>query len=101
MLFSEVVSNAPNFFYLVPLVVAFPMAGLLINLIFGGRFSEKMIGTVASSASGLAFVVAVLQAISLLGNPEGAVLPLVEWISSAHACIARTWAPGSRHCEPT
>jgi NADH-quinone oxidoreductase subunit L len=80
MLFSQVISNAPNFFSLVPLVVAFPTAGLLINLIFGGRFSEKLIGTIASSASGLAFVVAVLQAISLLGNPQGTVLPLVEWI---------------------
>jgi NADH-quinone oxidoreductase subunit L len=80
MLFSELVSNAPNFFYLAPLVVGFPVAGLLINLIFGSRFSEKLIGTVASSASGLAFAVAVLQAISLVGNPQGAVLPLVEWI---------------------
>jgi NADH-quinone oxidoreductase subunit L len=80
MLFKEVVSNAPQFFYLVPLGVGFPVAGLLINAIFGGRFSEKVIGTVASTASGLAFVVAVLQAISLAGNPEGAVIPLVDWI---------------------
>jgi NADH-quinone oxidoreductase subunit L len=80
MLFSQVVSSAPQFFYLVPLVVGFPLAGLLINLIFGGRFSEKAIGTVASSASGLAFVVAVLQAISLAGHPEGMVVPLVDWI---------------------
>ncbi len=80
MLFSQVVLSAPQFFYLVPLVVGFPLAGLLINLIFGGRFSERTIGTVASSASGLAFVVAVLQAISLAGHPEGMVVPLVDWI---------------------
>ena len=50
MLFSQVVSSAPQFFYLVPLVVGVPLAGLLINLIFGGRLREKAIGTVASSA---------------------------------------------------
>ncbi|MEJ2600205.1 MAG: hypothetical protein P8Z00_17860, partial [Anaerolineales bacterium] len=82
MLFKEVFSNAPQFFYLVPLGVGFPLAGLLINLIFGGRLSEKVIGWVASSASGLAFVVAVLQAISLAGNPEGTVVPLVDWIQA-------------------
>ena len=42
---------------LVPLIVFLPVLGLLINLIFGGRMSEKAIGAVASAASGLAFAV--------------------------------------------
>ena len=80
MLFSEV-GNGPQFFYLVPWIVFFPVIGLLINMIFGGRMSEKAIGIVASTASGLSFVVAVLQAISLLGHPEGQVVRLAEWIA--------------------
>ena len=80
MLFSEVSATGPQFFMLVPLIIVFPLAGLLINMIFGERFSEKTIGTIASSAAGLAFVVAVLQAISLISHPEGQVIPIVNWI---------------------
>ena len=80
MLFSEVSATGPQFFTLVPLIIVFPLAGLLINMIFGERFSEKTIGTIASSAAGLAFVVAVLQAISLISHPEGQVIPIVNWI---------------------
>jgi NADH-quinone oxidoreductase subunit L len=69
-----------QFFYLVPWVVFLPLIGLLINVVFGGRLSEKLIGTIASTATGLAFVVAVLLAVSLVGHPEGAVIPLAEWI---------------------
>ncbi len=42
---------------------------------------ELIVGWIASAASGLAFVVAVLQAISLVGHPEGMVVPLADWIS--------------------
>ena len=51
-----------TFFYLAPWIVIFPVAGLLINLIAGQRFNEKVTGTVASAASGLAFLVSVLLA---------------------------------------
>ena len=68
------------FFNLVPWIVFFPTLGLLINIIFGGRMSEKAIGTVASLASGLSFVVAVLLAISLSAHPEAVVVPLADWI---------------------
>jgi len=81
MLLSETISNTPNFFYLAPWVVFFPVIGLLINIIFGGRFSEKVIGTVASVASGLTFVVAALMVLSLRAHPEGATIPLAEWIT--------------------
>src|SRR5690606_19346774 len=81
MFLNQAVSAGPQFFSLVPLIVFFPLAGLLINLIFGGRMSEKAIGAVASTASGLAFVVAVLQAVSLASQPEGTTVPLVDWIT--------------------
>jgi NADH-quinone oxidoreductase subunit L len=67
-------------FNLVPLIVLLPLAGLLFNILFGKRLGEKVIGAVASAATGLAFLVAVLLAISLTGHPEGMVVPIAEWI---------------------
>ncbi len=90
MIFSEVATTGPEFFALVPWIVFFPVIGLLINIIFGSRFSEKGIGTVAASASGLAFVVAVLQAISLRSHHEGLTVPLAEWISIGE--LSLRWA---------
>jgi NADH-quinone oxidoreductase subunit L len=80
MLLSDAV-NAEQFFYLVPFVVFFPVIGLLINMIFGGRFGEKVIGAVACLASGLSFVIAVLLGIALIGHPEGMSLPYLNWIT--------------------
>ena len=78
MYFSEAVSSGLQFFALVPWIVFFPVIGLLINMIFGGRMlkvgdadgegvttGEKLVGGLASTAVGLAFVVSVLLAISL------------------------------------
>ena len=81
MLLSEVATTGPDFFFLVPWIVFFPLIGLLINLIFGGRMSEKAIGAVASIASGLTFVVAVLLIISLQSHHEGTTVLLAEWIT--------------------
>lgn len=81
MFLNQAVSAGPQFFSLVPLIVFLPLAGMLINIIFGGRMSEKAIGAVASTASGLAFVVAVLQAVSLASQPGGTTVPLVDWIT--------------------
>ena len=64
MNFSET-ANTGYFFGLVPLLVFLPLIGMLINMIFGGKMKEWQIGTVASVASGLTFVVAVLLAYSL------------------------------------
>jgi NADH-quinone oxidoreductase subunit L len=47
----------------------------------GGRLGEKAIGTIASAASGLSFAVAVLLAVSLAWHPEGAVVPVAQWIA--------------------
>jgi NADH-quinone oxidoreductase subunit L len=76
---SETISS--GFFFLAPWLVFAPLTGLLINLIFGRQFSEKTVGTVASLASGAAFVVSVLLAYSVSIN-HGEVMRwrLAEWI---------------------
>jgi NADH-quinone oxidoreductase subunit L len=89
MLFEESISNTPQFFNLVPWVVFFPVIGLLINMIWGGKIQargeagERAVGWIASLASGMAFAIATLQAISLISHPEGMVIPLAEWIHIA------------------
>jgi len=68
-------------FKLVPFIVLLPVLGLLTNIIFGGRMGEKAIGAVASTASGLTFVVSVLLAITLwIGHGEAYVIPVADWI---------------------
>ncbi len=87
MNFSEAVSTGPQFFNLVPWIVFFPVIGLLTNMVFGGQLlkrgpsGEKAVGWIASIAAGLSFVIAVLQVISLIGHPEGQVVPLADWIT--------------------
>jgi len=79
MQLSETVHT--GFFFLAPWLVFAPVIGLLINIIFGGRFSEKVIGTVASLASGASFVVSVLLAWSVAAGHGAAVtVPFLEWI---------------------
>jgi NADH-quinone oxidoreductase subunit L len=79
MLFSA--ANTGRFFYLVPFVVFFPVIGLLINIIFGGRLGEKAIGAIACLASGLSFGIAVLLGLALIGRPDGLVVPYLDWIT--------------------
>ncbi len=80
MLFSEA-THSTGFFFLAPGLVFVPLVGLLINLIFGRRFSEKMIGTIASLAAGTDFLIAVLLAWSLTAaGGEGTSVHLAEWI---------------------
>ncbi|MEP7135425.1 MAG: NADH-quinone oxidoreductase subunit L [Chloroflexota bacterium] len=70
-----------GFFFLAPWLVFFPVIGLLINMIFGHRFSETVIGIVASLASGAAFVVSVLLAWSVAaGGGEAMSVPFAQWI---------------------
>jgi len=96
MYLSEAVTSGPQFFYLAPWIVFFPLIGLLFNMFFGGYIlerspaGEKIVGWIASIASGLAFAVAVLLAISLNGHPEGQIVPLVEWIVIGEFQVA--WA---------
>jgi NADH-quinone oxidoreductase subunit L len=87
MLFQEVVAGGPQFFSLVPWIIYFPVIGLLINIFFGGmilersKSGEKIVGGIAALASGLAFVVSVLQAVSLMGHPEGQTMVLADWLN--------------------
>ncbi|MBI3150852.1 MAG: NADH-quinone oxidoreductase subunit L [Chloroflexi bacterium] len=70
-----------GFFFLAPWLVFAPVVGLLINAIFGKQLSEKVVGTVASLASGTAFVVSVLLAYSLsLNHGEAVRWVFAEWI---------------------
>jgi NADH-quinone oxidoreductase subunit L len=70
--------------FLAPWVVFSPLLGLLANMALGHRLSEKAIGTIASAASGLSFVVSVLLALSLGAHPETARWALGEWIHSGN-----------------
>ena len=74
-------STLSGFFFLAPWLVFAPVIGLLINLVFGKRFSEGLVGTVASLASGAAFIISVLLAYSVSAN-HGEVVRwrLAEWI---------------------
>ena len=80
MLLNEATQVGGLFSY-APLIIAFPILGLLINIIIGRRLSERLVGTIASSAVGLSFVVAILQFIALQSEPEGARVFVAEWIS--------------------
>ncbi|GAB4578472.1 MAG: NADH-quinone oxidoreductase subunit L [Anaerolineales bacterium] len=79
MLFAE--TSGPEFFFLAPWIVFFPVIGLLTNILFGRRMGERFVGVVASLASGAAFVVSVLLAISLQSHHEGAVVPVADWLT--------------------
>ena len=75
-----------GFFFLAPWLVFAPLIGLWINLILGNWFmkhswGENAVGTVASLASGAAFVISVLLTLSLSAN-HGEVVrwQLAEWI---------------------
>jgi NADH-quinone oxidoreductase subunit L len=95
MVLSEVTTS--GFLFLAPWLVFAPLAGLLINIIFGGWFmkrpwGEAAIGTVASLASGAAFVVSVLLAVTVSGSPEGALRwRLAEWISIGNLSLDWTF----------
>ena len=79
MFLSE--ATPSGFFFLAPWLVFAPVIGLLFNIAFGGRLSEKWIGIVASLASGAAFVISVMLAWSVAAGGGHAVsVPFAEWI---------------------
>ena len=73
--------ESTQLFNLVPWVVFLPLIGLGINLLVGRRLGEIFAGTVASLATGLAFVVSILLAVALTGHPEGITVVLADWIT--------------------
>jgi len=82
MFLSETVETT-KFFNLVPWVVFFPIIGLLVNIILGGKLGsksplgEKAIDDVARIASGLAFAISLLMAVALAGPTERVTIPLL------------------------
>ena len=68
-------------FSLIPLIIVFPVFGLLLNLALGKRLGSRGAGIVASLAAAAAFVIAVLQAVGLAQNGFTAVtVPVADWI---------------------
>ncbi len=67
-------------FGLVPLVVFLPLAGLVLNLLFGRRLGERFTAWVACAAAGLAFGVSAALAWALTQSPEGAAVHLASWL---------------------
>ena len=72
-------------FQIVTLVLIFPLIGLLINATFSRWLDETWIGIVASCATGAAFVISILQAVTLARNHFHAeTVLLAEWITIAN-----------------
>lgn len=67
-------------FTVVPLILLFPILGLLINLTLGSRRDERWIGRVACSAVAASFAVAVTMLDTLLREPQGGEVMLWEWL---------------------
>ena len=70
--------SAEALFSLAPLLILFPLLGLVVNMIAGLR--ERGVGIVAGASVGLAFVIANLQFIALGMDPDGATIHIAEWI---------------------
>ena len=79
-MFLPEASTVAPIYTLSPALVFLPLLGLLINLLFGKRMREGLVGTVASLAVGLTFVLAVLFALTLAGDPHAASYVFLNWI---------------------
>lgn len=89
-----------NAFALAPLILGFPILGVLFNGFLGRRFveadrerGEKWSGWAASFMAIDAFIIAVLLYLSLLGNGFHAeVIPMFDWINIPSANMNIPWA---------
>ncbi|MCC6454418.1 MAG: NADH-quinone oxidoreductase subunit L [Caldilineaceae bacterium] len=71
-------------FELAWLLLAFPLLGALINLLFGRQIGRHNIGIMASGAVALAFLIAIWLFTSLMGLPaeeRTITVPLWQWIT--------------------
>ncbi len=66
---------------LAPVVVLLPVAGLLLNILFGRRLGERGAGVLASLFSGLAFAASVALAVVLAGSHGTQRILLAEWLT--------------------
>ena len=74
------------------LIIVLPIAGLLINLVFGRRMGEREIGAVAAAAAGASFLVSLAVVITLIGlEPEarvhGVEVPLWTFFSIGDTAV--------------
>lgn len=83
------VGHGATFFHLAPLAVLIPLAGFLLNALVGRRLGLRA-AWVAVAASSLAFVVSVLQWLSLRVDPEGTRVLVAPWIRIGSLEVA--WA---------
>jgi NADH-quinone oxidoreductase subunit L len=89
-----------NLFGLAPLLLVFPVIGVLFNDLFGRRFveadrtvGEKWSGWFASAMALAAFVVAVLLALSLAANEHHAeTITLFDWFNIPSGNFHVPWA---------
>ena len=66
---------------LVPFIILFPIVGLLINVLAGRKLGDPWAGIIASLASGLSFVIAVLLLAGLIQTDfHEAIVPIANWI---------------------
>ncbi len=79
MILSEA-AQAEGLFIYAPLIIALPILGVLLNILFGRRAGERFSSGVASGAVGLAFIIAILQFQALRVYPEGATVFVADWI---------------------
>ena len=77
-------------FDFMPLIILFPLLGLLANVLFGRGLRQPAPGVIAATAAGLSFVVATGQGIALLFQPEGAIIRLGNWIQVGNLIVP--WA---------
>ncbi|MGQ9908806.1 MAG: proton-conducting transporter transmembrane domain-containing protein [Candidatus Flexifilum sp.] len=84
-----------NYPLLVTLIILIPSIGAFINLFWGARMGEKMVGSVATIASALSFVIAVLLYIYLVNSNYEAVVvnpPLLDgWIRLGEGSVNIPW----------
>jgi NADH-quinone oxidoreductase subunit L len=74
------VTQPGGLFTLAPLIIAFPVAGLLINMIIGRRLSERLVGAIACIAVAASFAISILQFFALQAEPEGVQVVIADWI---------------------
>jgi NADH-quinone oxidoreductase subunit L len=79
-MFLSEAAQAEGLFIYAPLIIALPVLGLILNIIFGRRAGERFSSIVASGAVGAAFLISVVQLIALRAHPEGATVHVAEWI---------------------
>ncbi len=78
---GEHATGGSTFFALIPLIIVFPVVGLLINLLFGKALGERWSGAIGSTAAALSFLIAVLQLVSLRAvDYVPQIVPLADWL---------------------